>query len=580
MNKAARLSAFGIVVLAVIAVSVGLWYGQRVGLIGGQVAHEIRADLKARAMPDDAPWRDRRTQALLRGFYANRKMNPAWTTGARPNSQARDLAEILQHADREGLNPADYATAPLLARLEQHKQASLDAMDAKALADFDLLCSIAALHYMSDVFDGRIAPHALDAVWVAHPRPGDLNEILQAALQQNRIRDAFAALPPTHDGYVRLRSARAKYAAIVEQGGWAAIAPGPALRKGQHGVRVLALRARLAASGDLSAGAATGGDRFDDAVEAAVKQFQERYGRDADGVVGASELAMLNVPAATRLRQIELNMERWRWLPKTFGDRHLVVNIPEYMLHYYEGGKPVLDMRVVVGKAMNQTPVFSDTMTVVVVNPTWNVPASIVANEIGPAIAEDKNYLAKHHMRLLDGTGDKAKDIDPSDVDWGDSTSLRKIAVRQDAGEDNALGKLKFLFPNSFDIYLHDTPAGALFSREDRSFSHGCVRVEDPVRLATYVLEGGADADTARLRTLINAGATKYLKIPNPLPVNIVYFTAFGSDDGAVGFREDVYGIDADLVDQLRGRARAQVRSQATGKPKAGSALAGAASHP
>ena len=567
MTRNTRLTLFAFVVGVVIALIAGIVYVRKVGIVGGKVQRQIAADLKARDMPPDAPWRDRRTQSLLRAFYKKRHMQPAWTTGAGPNAQARDLAEVLAHADREGLVPADYSTVPLKAALEKHEKTSVEKMDARPLAEFDLLCSIAALHYMSDVYDGRINPRALDAVWVAHPRKGDLNVVLQEALERNRVKDALEDLPPTHEGYRALRDARARYEEIVKAGGWDEIPPGPALRKGARGVRVRALRARLAATGDLGKGDARG-DVFDGRVEAAVKKYQQRFGRAPDGVVGEAEMDELNVSAETRLRQIELNMERWRWLPKSFGERHLVVNIPEYMLHLYDG-KSVLDMRVVVGKAMNQTPVFSDTMTQVVINPTWSVPTSIVVNEIAPAMAEDPSYLANHHMRLLDGTGPDAKEIDPSGIDWGDTTEERHLAVRQDAGEGNALGAIKFLFPNSFDVYLHDTPAGELFAREERSFSHGCIRVEFPLVLANRVLAGSPEADTTRLRELITTGETRTLKVPHPLPVNIVYFTAFADEDGMVGFRDDVYGIDADLVDQLRGRAHAQAVSRAQAHSRA-----------
>jgi len=237
------------------------------------------------------------------------------------------------------------------------------------------------------------------------------------------------------------------------------------------------------------------------------------------------------------------------------------------MLHLVEGGHGALDMRVVVGKAMNQTPVFSDTMTQVVVNPTWSVPQSIVSNEIVPALAEDPDYLAKHRMRLVGEDGDE---VDPASVDLADST--RQVIVRQDAGEDNALGALKFVLPNSCDIYLHDTPAGALFALEERSFSHGCIRVAEPLVLAHAVLRGRAEADTARLRRLIDDGETKTIALPKPLPVHLVYFTAIAGDGGDVSFREDVYGIDQDLVDRLRGRARVQAAARARAEKLAGRA--------
>ena len=371
-------------------------------------------------------------------------------------------------------------------------------------------------------------------------------------------------LPPDRPEYRALKEARTRWAKLADAGGWPSIAPGPPLKKGAKGVRVRALRQRLAATGDLAQG---DDDRFDGTVESAVRHVQERFGRAPDGVVGEPERLELNVSAERRLRQIELNMERWRWLPASFGERYLLVNIPEYMLHLVEGGRNVLDMRVVVGKAMNQTPVFSDTMTQVVVNPTWSVPQSIVTNEIVPALAEDPDYLAKHRMRLV---GENGEEVDPSDVDLGDTTAETHVLVRQDAGEDNALGSLKFVLPNSFDIYLHDTPAGALFSLEERSFSHGCIRVAEPLVLAHAVLAGRAEADTSRLRRLIDDGTTRTIDLPKPLPVHIVYFTAIADKGDEVAFREDVYGIDQDLVDRLRGRARVQAAAREKAEKLAG----------
>ncbi len=557
MTQRDRWIAIGVGGLAVLVVAIALTYEHRLGLVGDSVSRRIGLDLKRRALPADAPWRDRRTLTLVRSFYKKRGMKPAWTTGAGPNDDSRQLADVLAHADVEGLDPAEYSTVPLKARLERQKGAPVDSSNARALAEFDLLCSIAALHYMSDVHDGRISPRALDAVWVAKPHKNDMDARLADALARHRLKAALAELPPDRPEYANLRKARARYATLVDEGGWPSIPPGPPLRKGARGPRVRALRQRLAATGELASGS---GDRFDDGLDAAVRTLQARFGRGADGGVGEPERAELNVPAEQRLREIELNMERWRWLPASFGERHLLVNIPEYMLHLFEGGKDVLDMRVVVGKVMNQTPVFSDTMTAVVVNPTWSVPPSIVTNEIVPALAEDPDYLAKHRMRLV---GTDGAEVDPHDVDLSDSSADRKVIVRQDAGEGNALGAFKFVFPNSFDVYLHDTPAGALFQEEERSFSHGCIRVEDPLALAHAVLRGRAESNEGRLKALVAAGETKTIALPKPLPVDIVYFTAMADGDGAASFRPDVYGIDQDLVDRLRGRARVQAAARA-----------------
>jgi len=548
--------------LAFFVVIVSLVYVQKVNRIEDKVAAQIQRALKVRALPADAPWRDKRTLALLRAFYKKRGMKPAWATGRGPNADAKTLADVLQNADQEGLDPSEYSTVPLQQRLEKSKNVPVDATSPKALAEFDLLCSIAALHYMSDVHDGRISPRALDAVWVAKPQKNDMDARLADALKKHQLQKAFDDLPPSRDEYAHLKEARARYAKLAQEGGWPMIGPGSPLRKGDRGVRVRTLRERLAATGEL---ASANGDRFDDALEEAVKRYQEQSGRFADGVIGEPERAALNVTTDERLRQIELNMERWRWLGGSFGDRYLIVNIPEYKLHLFEGGKDVLSMRVVVGKVMSQTPVFSDTMTAVVVNPTWSVPPSIVANEIVPAIAEDPDYLAKHRMRVVGTDGNEI-----TDFDLGDST--KRVIVRQDAGEGNALGAMKFIFPNSFDVYLHDTPAGKLFDEQERSFSHGCIRVEDPVALAHAVLRGRPESNEGRLQALIAKGETKTIGLPKPLPVHIVYFTASADKDGQVSFLGDVYGIDEDLSDRLRGRAKKQAAARAKAETLAGRA--------
>jgi murein L,D-transpeptidase YcbB/YkuD len=458
------------------------------------VSREIESDIQSRDMPEDAPWRDRRTQSLVRAFYTERRMLPAWTSGKGALNQARDLAGVLARAEEEGLNPEDYSAVELAEHLEENKSKLLAKGDPKALAEFDLLCTIAAFHYMSDVYDGRISPKALDAEWVAKPRRGDFDSLLTDALRQNRIREMLTELPPSQPQYRKLREARAKYAEQTVQ------------------------NAEAGGAGDSS---------------------------------------------SYQLRQIELNMERWRWVPRSFGDRYLLVNIPEYELNVIERGKTVLEMRVVVGKTMTATPVFSDVMTQVVVNPNWNVPESIVQGEFSAAVEEDRDYLAKNKIRIFEGDAEDAKEVDAKSVNWRDSAEVAKLRFRQDSGEGNALGRIKFLLPNQFNVYLHDTPSGHLFSREERSFSHGCVRVENPTALARYVLDGLPEAREGEIEKLIATGETTTLDLPKPLPVHILYFTAFVEDNGDVRFHEDVYGIDRDLIGELKSRSREQARQQA-----------------
>lgn len=452
------------------------------------VRREIASAIKLRDMPDDAPWRDRRTQSLVRAFYAERRMEPAWTNAGGATDQSRDLAEVVGLAAGEGLDPEDYSAAELAEHWKENKRPLIGSKDPKALAEFDLLCTIAAFHYMSDVHDGRISPKSLDAEWVAKPKRGDLDSLLTEALRRNRVKDMLAQLPPPHAQYRQLKQARRQYSA-----------------------------------------AAANGDR----------------------------------EALRRLALIDLNMERWRWVPRAFGDRYLLVNIPEFALHVYERDRPAIDMRVVVGKEMTATPVFSDRMTHVVINPTWNVPRSIVEGEFAAEVQADPSFLARQRIRIFDREEGEAREIDAASVNWSDPEELKRLHLRQDPGEENALGRIKFMLPNKFDIYLHDTPAGHLFAAKERTFSHGCVRVEDPIGLASYVLEGRPEAAPARIESLIADGETVTLELPKALPVHIVYFTVFVQEDGTLGFREDVYGIDQELIEKLRRREVVRERQKA-----------------
>jgi len=249
----------------------------------------------------------------------------------------------------------------------------------------------------------------------------------------------------------------------------------------------------------------------------------------------------MNVPIGERIRQVALNIERWRAMPDDLGARHLIVNIPSFHLLAREDGKSVLDIRVVVGKLTNKTPVFSSTMSSIVFSPYWNIPDSIVEGETVPAMAKDPAYLARNNIEVLDATN--ASPVDYSDVDWSDAGQRRRLAFRQKPGRGNALGFVKFLFPNQYDVYIHDTPADRLFSRVSRALSHGCVRLEQPEALARYVLRDDPAWDDESILEAMNAGVEKHVRLREPIPVHLVYFTAW-VENGGLHFQPDVYGYD------------------------------------
>jgi murein L,D-transpeptidase YcbB/YkuD len=366
-----------------------------------------------------------------------------------------------------------------------------------------------------------------------------------------------------------LKALLARYREQKAKGGWPLV-PAIKLKPGQDSRHVPVLASRLAASGDYAGTIPPAGTsaRYAPSLQDAVKAFQRRHGLADDGVVGPAVISALNVPIDRRIEQVAMNMERWRWLPRDLGDRYILVNIPEMWLDVYEKGTIPLSMRVVVGKADTPTPIFNDRMTYLVFSPYWNVPPSIAEGETMPALMNDPEFLARNNMEVLDTSGNV---VDPATIDPDDPTAYR---FRQKPGTSNSLGLVKFMFPNQFNVYLHDTPADSLFERATRSFSHGCVRVEDPVALAHYLLRDQPEWTAERIGEAMHAGEERNVKLKTPVPVYLGYWTARVRPDQTVQFRDDVYRIDrrlsARLQDRLeRLRKTAEAAAKATTVEKA-----------
>jgi len=313
-----------------------------------------------------------------------------------------------------------------------------------------------------------------------------------------------------------------------------------------------ALRRRLAASGDLGAGDDSGGELFDAALEAAVKRFQDRHGLGSDSVVGAKTLKALAVPVAERIRQIELNLERWRWLPRDLGRRYVLVNIPDFTLQVIEDGSEVLAMRTVVGRSYRRTPVMSDTIKYLVINPYWEVPTTLAVKDKLPEIRKDPEFLARQKFHVYQGWGSDQREIDPAGVDWqrvdGRNFPYR---LRQDPGPLNALGRVKFMFPNKFDVYIHDTPSRELFRSPERAASSGCIRVEAALDLAEVLLRPAPDWNREAIAKTIASLETRTVPLPEPIAVHLQYWTAWADAAGTVHFRDDVYERDSRLAAAL-----------------------------
>ncbi len=524
-----------------------------------QVARHIRARLQGKAL--SFPKSDRseraRTWSLVRDFYKRRSYQPAWSDGRGPDRQSHGLVEAIAAGWREGLDPADYDLDSLKARIEELDRSGLleQAPPAARLSRLDLWLTYTYFLYADHLLNGRIPTSAIDPDWVTTPREVSLVETLKGATVHHQVREALAGLLPKASEYARLREAFVLYAKIAQEGRWPSVPGGRTLRAGVSDRTVALLRSRLQISGDLRRPGK--GARFDGALVDAVKRFQARHGLEPSGIVDPATRAAMNVPVEARMREIQLNLARWRWLPPDLGKRYVAVNVPDFRLDLVEGRRRVLSMRVVVGKLGSPTPLFTDRITHVEVNPFWNIPNGIAANEIAPLVHSDESYLARNRIRIFSGAGEDAREVNPSEVDWGSlGDGEARYSLRQDPGPENPLGNIKFMSPNEYNVYLHDTPAGHLFDVKERGFSHGCIRVERPLDLAEHVLGGASEGSCGSLLDLIESGEHKVIGLPEPIPVHILYWTAWVDEGGIIQFRDDLYGHDQRLNAALRsGRA-------------------------
>jgi murein L,D-transpeptidase YcbB/YkuD len=508
-------------------------------------------------------------------FYRKRNFQLAWVDANGPLPRAQEMLDTIARLGTDGLDVRRYSRDRLAAEVQE-----LDAVESfdtpqaqQQLVDLDVQLTYTFLTLASHVASGRLQPEKLRIDWYTKPRNVDLDVRLEQALAQKEegaLEKSLREIAPPAEDYARLRDALAQHREQATQGGWPQVPAGSTLKKGDQGERVQALSARLAASGDLQAPAQANAQQpaggqpqpgaaaaapavFDDAVAAAVSRFQARHGLDPTGAVDADTLEALNVPLQARITQMVANLERWRWMPNDLGERYILVNLPEYRMELVENGKPAVAMRVVIGKTQSRTPVFSDQMTYLELNPVWNLPSTIAGDEIVPKLASDPSYLARNDMEVVKGWSDEAETVDlgslPDLAVLADSGSGYRL--RQRPGAQNPLGKVKFMFPNEWDIYLHDTPADHLFSREERGFSHGCIRLEKPIALAEYLLKDDPNWSPQAIQETLASGEQKSVKLPKPLAVHLVYWTAWVEPNGTVQFRKDVYGHDTTLVKAL-----------------------------
>ena len=477
---------------------------------------------------------------VVLSFYKNRNFQPLWSDADGPLRRAFDLLHTIIHSNHEGLNPDDYYIE------ETRKFWALNAS-----IQLDLFLTAALFRYGNHVYSGKFDPHDLDVDWHITNKPLDTYQLLNTVAEKTSIVALLAALPPQHSGYQLLKNELRRLREIEQSGGWQKFDTGPTLRAGMQHRQVVQLRRRLETTIDRVKGALSVMDIFNQGLTEAVAHFQETNGLTVDGKVGPQTRQALNVTVSERIRQIRINMERWRWMPRTLGKRYMIVNMTGFELYIMDNGSSVLHMPVIVGRSFRSTPSFSGLVSQMEYNPYWTIPTNLALEDIIPKQMKDPSFFAKKSIRLFRGWGENVREINPLTVDWDKLDMMDKdhfpYWLRQDPGSKNSLGMVKFLFSNPYEIYLHGTPDLHLFEQVVRAFSSGCIRVKDPVRLAAYLLNDDSQEMEEEILANIFLASNQSIILPVAIPIYLVYWTAWVDQEGSLNFRHDIYGRDESL---------------------------------
>jgi len=492
-----------------------------------------------------------RTAETTASFYRKMNFRAVWINENGFNFFAQELMFAINNAEANGLKKTDYHTASL-ERLEAKSSRAQLKRELPAINDLfeaELLLTDAYLLFSAHLNYGKTDPETIDPQWHAERNDCniELDNYLIHALQHKKIAQSLSELEPVYREYDFYKNELMQLKKLLKKGAWKKIdfAEVKKISKGDTSFLVPLIKERLAVSGEYTLPVEQTDSVFDDALEQAVKKFQYKNGLKAVGYVGKETMDAMNISLSERIQTIILNMERMRWLPHEPENRYIIVNIADFNMKLIENGCEIINSNAIVGKDYRETPVFSAKMTYLVFNPTWTVPQTILSNDVIPDTRKDIHYLEKKRMKVYDRNGNI---VDPATIDWKKAKGKSfPYTIRQSPGVHNSLGLIKFMFPNKYDVYMHDTPQKELFEMNDRAFSSGCIRIQKTMELAQYLLRKKEEFTADSIQSIYEAGKTLQVILPEPIMVHIVYFTAAVDEKGTVIFRKDLYGRDKKL---------------------------------
>jgi murein L,D-transpeptidase YcbB/YkuD len=484
------------------------------------------------------------SQIELPKFYTNRDFELAWSDKKNRN----DLLVSIESAFDEGLNPEDYHLERITDLLNKSKYQKLSDFDR---VDMDLLMTDALVLYASHLISGKVEQSKLRSKWdiELNARPANIDSLLTVTLHNKKVKVALEDVKPKHYLYKLMKFNLKEYRRIEKNGGWSEIEEGESLKKDMKDKRILQIRKYLLITKDLKVSNVENDSLFDETLEIAVKKFQNRHNLTIDGVIGKGTLEQMNIPVTDRIEMIRINLERLRWVFHQPDNDFLLVNIAGFYVKRFKNRKEIFSSRVIVGKYHKESPIFKGEMTYIVINPTWTLPYSIATHETLPKLKKDPGYLSAKHMEIMDRKGTI---LNPDSIDFNQySTGNFPFIVRQKAGPWNALGQVKFIFPNKYAVYLHDTPSRGLFNRQDRAFSHGCIRTENKWELLMSLMNDPEVWNMDKINEILESGETTTINLPEPINIYIMYWTSRVDQENNLYFMKDVYKRDGAVKNAL-----------------------------